>query len=103
MVGALSQLTKGEKDAAVAAFEAVTVTASLAYEPIKDFDNSVGTFGASAFYSSGNDLESALDGFLKAAEDAKFKIGNPECARYLRPEPESCARFLRKRRNSKTT
>lgn len=56
----------------VAALEAVTVAANLAYEPIRAFDNSVGTSGASAFYSAENDLESALDGFLKAAGDAKF-------------------------------
>jgi hypothetical protein len=48
------------------------VSANIAYEPIKAFDNYVGTSGASAFYSAGNGLERALDGFLKAAGDAKF-------------------------------
>lgn len=62
--GASSQFTKDEKDAVVAA--------NLAYEPIKAFDNSVGTSGAPAFHSAENGLESALDGFLKAAGDAKF-------------------------------
>jgi hypothetical protein len=60
----LISIYQGRKDAVVAA--------NLAYEPIKAFDNSVGTSGASAFYSAGNGLERALDGFLKAAGDAKF-------------------------------
>jgi hypothetical protein len=64
IVVASSQFTKDEKDAVVAA--------NLAYEPIKAFDNSVGASGAPAFYSAENGLESALDGFLKAAGDAKF-------------------------------
>jgi hypothetical protein len=64
IVIASSQFTKDEKDAVVAA--------NLTYEPIKAFDNSVGTSGAPAFYSAGNGLESALDGFLKAAGDTKF-------------------------------
>lgn len=72
MVVASSQFTKAEKDAVVAALEAVTAAANLVYKPIKAFDNSVGTSGASAFYGAGNGLESALDGFLKAAGDAKF-------------------------------
>lgn len=59
----------------VAALKAVTVTTNLAYESIKAFDNSVGTSGASVFYSPENGLESALDKFLKAAGDAKFRSG----------------------------
>ena len=72
MVVASSQFTKGEKDAMVAALEAVTVAANLAYEPIKAFNNSVGNSGASAFHSAENGLKSALDGFLKGVGDAKF-------------------------------
>lgn len=72
MIVASSQFTKSEKDAMVAALEAVTVAANLAYEPIKAFNNSVGNSGVSDFHSAGNGLESALDRFLKSTGDAKL-------------------------------
>ena len=75
MVVASSQFTRAKKNAVVAALESVTVTTNLAYEPIKAFDNSVGALGASAFCNAENGLESALDGFLKAAGDVKFRSG----------------------------